>query len=311
MNEILNVKGQLEEIVSSLGVPIGRGGPYDDYLCAVSRGLIQFVCERTGRGIYRSLTADRIQIHPGSLMFREEPPYIVAGEIVHTSRMYARSVSPLRKDMLARISPLLYRAFVRGAPVRPAREKAREPGNLVTIGGETFPVRTLKGNRRVVVLDWEKLKPVLRAVPPQPPAAWKGLRGTVSWKKWEMLDGMKLGAILSMAAFIDPERGIWEKWPAGRTFPFSTKAAELCSQLDRLLTLCPARKGSRRLGFLALHTDGKGTYWFKSEKSLLTARLESLASLECMVDEPGEVLDAAQKETVARLYHDLSELLEA
>ena len=129
-------------------------------------------------------------------------------------------------------------------------------------------------------------------------------------KAQEMLDGMKLPAILSMAQFIDPEKGIWEKWPAGRTFHFSTKAPELCGQLDRLLTLCPAKKGSRRLGFLALHTDGKGTYWFKSEKSLLTARLESLASLECMVDEPGGILDAAQKETVARLYHDLSELLE-
>ena len=50
MNEIANIKGQLEEIVSSLGVPIGSGGPWDDYLCAISRGLIQFVCERTGRG---------------------------------------------------------------------------------------------------------------------------------------------------------------------------------------------------------------------------------------------------------------------
>src|SRR5208283_1269619 len=100
MNEIANIKGQLEEIVGSLGVPIGSGGPWDDYLCAISRGLIQFVCERTGKGIYRSLTADRIEIHPGSLMFRETPPYIVAGEIVRTSRMYARSVSPLRKQML-------------------------------------------------------------------------------------------------------------------------------------------------------------------------------------------------------------------
>ena len=64
MNEIINIEGQLQEIVSKMGVPIGSGGAWDDYLCAISRGLIQFVCERTGRGIYRSLTADKGEIHP-------------------------------------------------------------------------------------------------------------------------------------------------------------------------------------------------------------------------------------------------------
>ena len=123
MNEIANIRGQLEEIVSAMGVPIGSGGTWDDYLCAISRGLIQFVCERTGKGIYRSLTADRIQIHPGSLMFRETPPYIVAGEIVRTSRMYARSVSPLRRQLLARISPVLQGAFG-GAAVSRWRRRA-------------------------------------------------------------------------------------------------------------------------------------------------------------------------------------------
>ncbi len=156
MNEIANIRGQLEEIVSSLGVPIGSGGAWDDYLCAISRGLIQFVCERTGKGIYRSLTADRIQIHPGSLMFRETPPYIVAGEIVRTSRMYARSVSPLRKQLLSRISPVLQRAFGGGSPApreqrEAAREKARDFTNQIRIGPQAFPIRTIKGGRKMVV----------------------------------------------------------------------------------------------------------------------------------------------------------------
>ncbi len=243
-------------------------------------------------------------------MFRENPSYIVAGEVVHTTRMYARSVSPLRKDLLGRVSPMLHKAFVRGVPLRAAKEKPREPSNVVTIGGESFPVRTLKGNRKVVTLDLEKLKPALRAGPAPAQPSWKGLRGTITWKKWEILDGMKLPAILSMVPFIDPEQGIWESWPAGRTYLFASKAGELAGLLEDLLRLCPVKRGGRRLGFATLHTDGKGTYWFKSEKSLLTARLESLASLECMVDEPGDQLDAAQRETVARLYHELSELLE-
>jgi len=108
MAEIVNVKEQLEQIVSSMNIPVGSGGPIDDYLCSIAKGHIQFICFRTGK-TYQSLTAEKVDIHPGSGMYKETPRYIVAGEIVRTSRMYARSVSPLRKDMLHRISPELAR----------------------------------------------------------------------------------------------------------------------------------------------------------------------------------------------------------
>ncbi|MCE1206910.1 MAG: ATP-dependent RNA helicase, partial [Spirochaetia bacterium] len=78
MFEIVRIREQLEIIVSDMGVPILRGGSKFDYLCAVSRGLIQFVCARQERGLFRSLTAEKIQIHPGSAMYRENPEFIVA-----------------------------------------------------------------------------------------------------------------------------------------------------------------------------------------------------------------------------------------
>ena len=114
VHEIVNIQQQLSQIVSDMGVPISSGGSMEDYLCAVSTGLIQFVCARSGRGVYHSLTAEQIQIHPGSVMFRENPQYIVAGEIVKTSRTFARSVSPLKKEWLARISPLLAKGLAPG-----------------------------------------------------------------------------------------------------------------------------------------------------------------------------------------------------
>jgi HrpA-like RNA helicase len=310
MNEILNIKGQLEEIVSAIGVPIGSGGPWDDYLCAVSRGLIQFVCERTGKGIYRSLTADRIQIHPGSLMFRENPPYIVAGEIVRTSRMYARSVSPLKKQLLAHISPVLHSAFVRGVPVAPEKEKARDFTNQIKIGQQVFALRTIKGGRKLVTLEWEKLRPVLQEISPSNLPSFKNMRGTIIWSGYEIFSAMKLGTILSLAPYLHTDEGIWEDWPAGRTFSFAASGKELCADLHRLLCLCPLQKSSKRLGFLTLYTDWKGNYWFKSEKSLLTARTETLASLESLADEPG-LTDTADRETVSRLYHLVSEMLES
>jgi hypothetical protein len=96
----------------------------------------------------------------------------------------------------------------------------------------------------------------------------------------------------------------------GRTFPFATEANALADLLPRLLCLCPLKPGSNRLGFLALHNDNRGQYWFRVEKSLVTARLESLASLECLVDEPEGLLSAVERETISRLYRELSDILE-
>ena len=311
MNEIANIKGQLEEIVSALGVPIGSGGPWDDFLCAVSRGLIQFVCERTGKGIYRSLTADRIQIHPGSLMFRENPPYIVAGEVVRTSRMYARSVSPLKKSMLARISPLLQSAFAKGdAPAEDHRETPRDFTNQIRIGSQAFPVKTIKGGRKMVILDWQKLRPLLKEISPSSLPAYKNLRGSILWDGREILSGMKLGVVLALAPYIHTEEGVWEQWPQGQTFSFAANGRDICQHIPRLLSLCPLQKKARSIGFLTLYTDWKGNYWFKTEKSLLTARTESLASLERLADEPGDLLSPEDRETIARLYHLISDMLE-
>ncbi len=312
MNEIASIEGQLQEIVSKLGVPIGSGGPWDDYLCAVSRGLIQFVCERTGRGIYRSLTADKIQIHPGSLMFRENPPYIVAGEVVRTSRMYARSVSPLRKQLLSRISPLLTQAFVKRVPVAMEREaaKKRDFTTQMKLGQETFAIKVIKGGRKMVMLEWEKLRGVLQQLAPGSLPFFKNMYGTILWNGHEIFYGMKLSIILSLAPYLHTEEGIWEDWPRGKRFAFARDGRELCRHLPRLLCLCPLKGASRRLGFLTLYTDWKGNYWFKSEKSLLTARQETLGSLESIADEPEELLHPEDRETAAHLYHLISEMLE-
>jgi RNA helicase HrpA len=115
MAEIVNVVAQLEEIISNLKIPVLEGGNVNDYLCCIATGMIQFVCVRKGAAkgsggkgggrnvTYRSLTADQITIHPGSVMFRTDPMYIVAGEIVRTSRMYAMSVSPLSMEIIEKL----------------------------------------------------------------------------------------------------------------------------------------------------------------------------------------------------------------
>jgi ATP-dependent helicase HrpA len=243
-------------------------------------------------------------------MFRENPPYIVAGEIVRTSRMYARSVSPLRKQLLTRISPVLHGAFVRGVAAPVEKEKTRDFTNQIKVGDRAFPIRTIKGGRKLVTMEWESLRPVLQGISPANLPTFKNLRGTIVWQGREIFAGMKLGTVLSLAPFLHTEEGVWEEWPEGRTFSFASEGKELCAHLPRLLCLCPLQRKSRRLGFLTLYTDWKTSYWFKAEKSLLTARTETLASLENLADEPGDILSPEDRETASKLYHLISDMLE-
>ncbi|MBO8436027.1 MAG: ATP-dependent RNA helicase [Spirochaetes bacterium] len=105
MEEIVHIDQQLESIVSQMGIPIPDRHSIPEYFCCLASGLRQYVCMRIDRFSYRSLTADKILIHPGSAWFSIPPDYILAGEIVQTTKMYARTVSPLRKDWIEHVDP--------------------------------------------------------------------------------------------------------------------------------------------------------------------------------------------------------------
>ncbi|HNX73004.1 MAG TPA: ATP-dependent RNA helicase [Spirochaetales bacterium] len=262
--EIVRINEQLEVTVSEMGIPIGKGGSLYDYLCAISRGLIQFVCARQERGLYRSLTAEKIQIHPGSVMFRENPDFIVAGEIVRTTRMYAMSVSPLPRELLKRISPLVAQGLLGSGAGRRKEEKAvtvkpsgrtrvkvteiaNEPSerliskasmgekaqgqpidltNTIQIGGFTFTV-TGRGKKRRVLLDWESFKKARANLETESSTPYKSLTATVVYQNYELLAGEKLSTIIRIAKWLEPERDLSRDWPRGQNFEvFSVPAEE-------------------------------------------------------------------------------------
>jgi RNA helicase HrpA len=317
MGEIANVVLQLEEIVSDMRVPILSGGDSDDYLCCVARGMIQFVCVREGRETYRSLTADRISIHPGSVMFKTDPRYIVAGEIVRTTRMYAMSVSPLSKEILERLSPDLFTDFETERPQSP-RSKGEKLKNLrdfthnIKLGNELFEIVTVKGKKEAR-LPWERLKRVLADLPKE--TYHKGLKGTIIVEgNYTLLAGEKLDLILSLAPLLDLEGILERRWPRGA---FNSRAGleALLEELPGLLQ--PARwkqnEGRRvpsmALGFTGLFTDGQGNYWFKCSRGFHTSLNESLASLEALIDELGDEVDLEKKHVVNQTYRRLSDYL--
>jgi RNA helicase HrpA len=337
MLEIVRIKEQLELIVSGLGVPVVGGGSVDDYLCAVSRGLIQFVCARQERGLFRSLTAEKIQIHPGSVMYKENPQFIVAGEVVRTTRMYAMSVSPLRRDLLSRISPRLEalaarvpaqaqdrygseaRLPGRGAPVEiealsktasAGRRRERDFTNKIKIGSQIFDLFLDKKKHKCAKLEWQKLRLVRSEIDLESLSLYKGMKGLITEGRYRLMDGERLDLILRVAPWLDLDADIGRDWPRRRNFDVHEEQDELLAALDHVLQVSRAKDKTGELGFVALFTDREGTYWFRCSRGFNTAINESIASLECLADDLDEGTNPEDRERVGALYRKLSSFFE-
>jgi len=353
MAEILNVTYQLEEILGSMKIPVHQNTPVndtlmakketEDYLCCIGRGLIQFVCVHEGRihdasrdesrersfrgrgkpGSYSSLTADKIIIHPGSVMFRADPPFIVAGEIVRTSKMYAMSVSPLSRTILDRIRPGLFAEYDntgyddqsfsahgerkdRGGRFE-RHKKARDFTNNIKISSEVFEITTVKG-KKTVTLPWEKLERIKENLTGD--TIYRGLKGKIIVNdQFNLLEGEKLELILALAPILDIKNVFSRKWPRKINFNSMENLAELLNHLDDLARPVIWKKGSKDLGFLGLFTDGEGNYWLRASRGFHTSLNESLSSLESLIDELGDEVDIEQKHTVNQCYRRLSDYL--
>jgi RNA helicase HrpA len=323
MAEIRNVVFQLGEIVSALKIPLLSGGSPEDYLCAVARGLIQFVCVREGRDMYRSLTADRIIIHPGSVMFKMDPQYIVAGEIIKTTRMYAMSVSPLSKqaldkiqgDLLAnledRSDPLIHKEGSRDTKLK----RAQDFTNAIKLGDEVFEIKTLK-KKKFVILPWERLALVKDRLSvgsggnARYKGQWSNLRGMIILKDtYKLLEGERLEFILSLVPSLNLDGVLEKQWDRKTRFNAHEQLGELLEYLPQAVTPRLWKPGKKDLGFLCLLTDGAGTYWFTCSRGFHTSLNESLASVETLIDELGDTADREVKHIVNQTYRRLSDYL--
>ncbi len=335
MYEILNVKEQLEAIVSGLGVPVSGGGPTTHFLCAVGRGLIQFICVAAGPGRYRSPTAGNIFIHPGSGMYQQPARYIVAGEIMRTARAYARSVSPLTREQVRAISPDLLADLIavsgdrskgerraghgRGRK-RAAAAAADRADRLPRSGstgdaerqlhllGQVFAVTEPRSKRPLVTLPWQDAAPIARRAGHRSLEAYRSWRGRITLDDAEIMAGARLEALFEVLAKIDPAHRIDAGWPRD-TMRVAQDSARLLGCLEHVLAMSTRREGARKLGFIALQTDANGAFWLSLRRNLQNAVADSLASLEALADAPRRALDDAQQATVSAVYRRVANLL--
>ena len=334
MAEIENINVQLKDIVSKMNIPIMGGGNKGDYLCCIASGMIQFVCIRTGKNTYRSLTADKICIHPGSVLFRQDPLFIVAGEIVRTSRMYAMSVSPLTKSLLHQISPTLLNLLENTKSPKDKKTNEKEKtskkekeskqklqkdetisgikvySDSITLGNQTFDIKKVKGKKQVQLSFDRFIYATTNDLNSKQMKQISDLKGKIIYSNnYELLTGEKLELIIKLAKSLNL-RPINEKdWNRKLNINIYEKDTTelLVSSLENVLKVAIAKKKSREYGFICLFTDDNGNYWYKVSRGFITALNESLSSLETLAEKT-EVFTDEQLEKINNLYRLLTSL---
>jgi ATP-dependent helicase HrpA len=85
--------------------PGGRGG--DRIHRALLTGLISNVACREGDAgsfLYRGIRGNSVSIFPGSALFKKAPRWIMAAEIVQTTKLYARTVAKIELDWIEELA---------------------------------------------------------------------------------------------------------------------------------------------------------------------------------------------------------------
>ena len=268
MEEIVHVTGQLCDITREAGIPVI---PYDgtfgeDFahkiLTCLCPGLVQYICIRKKSSVYKTLTADEIFIHPGSAWFRNPPNFILAGEIVLTTKLYARTVSPLKPSWIDEVIPNLKTRLEKlcvsnkrdNKETKDSKQKKQVKAKTINIYGFELPFYN-----DVAVINYDILNPLSRAYR-------KASRHPKSFNTAILFNGLylgwgdKLSENLGLAGRVRFDISNCHMTLPDKIY-YTSDLEELEKNLNLLMGLSPLRKYKDRWGFIELVSSGGGIFF--------------------------------------------------
>ncbi len=269
MEEIIHVKEQLEEIVSKEGVPVSTGGSVKAYFLALASGLRQYVCKKADRWSYRSMAADQILIHPGSTYFKKLPQYILAGEIVKTTKMYARTCSPLKPEWLKELDPKILESLSeKEQKDKKKKDDSEQQKDLSSL--EVYKARSQGKDCYIVpVKDLNKIEAY---------GSTKILLSIGPYISEQPIKARDKDAAYSILAKI---RKPISKKPDIKADPYKREYEELNIMLDYLFT--PISSDKKHFRYLYMK-ESKGRYTLQPTPSFMGALKESMYSLSYLIE---------------------------
>lgn len=303
MKEIVNISHQLQEIISEQGIPLSSNKNPESILKAVCAGLIQFVCVKNGKYTYQSITADKIQIHPGSVLFKDNPEFMVAGEIVKTSKLFARSVSVLEKRWINQIKPNLLDILHKRGTKKDKAESRKDTTWQLSVGPVSFKLVPFKGKKKLAVVDWSNLKTSINSIQQKHLYSVGSLRAVLFFKGKELIKNHKLTRILMLLKNYDLDNHYIQNLNKKNFYLFKNikNFPDIIADIFKI-----TQHNKRSFGFTALETDRKGTYWFKVYDNFLNALEISIANISWLIDETPKEFEKILAEKAGRIYRKLS-----
>jgi ATP-dependent helicase HrpA len=162
MREWMDIHRQLTLVMEDNGYRPGRRkaeasldkkGAFSSRYAVIHRsilsGFLSHIARLEEKGVYEATRNRRVRIHPGSALHKTGAPWIMAAEIVRTSRLYARSVAGIDPEWLVDLgSDLASRNWVdphwsRKAGAVMATEQMRLYGFLIS-GDRIIPYASVR-----------------------------------------------------------------------------------------------------------------------------------------------------------------------
>ncbi len=110
---------------------------------AILSGLIINACLKNDDNSYRATRGRTVFIHPGSVLFKARPEWIMCHEVVETSRAFARTVAAIKPSWIERLAPHLCKSTYHSPAFDP------QTGFVSAYENVTFFGLPLVENRRV------------------------------------------------------------------------------------------------------------------------------------------------------------------
>ncbi|MCB9843165.1 MAG: ATP-dependent RNA helicase HrpA [Phycisphaeraceae bacterium] len=153
MREWHDIHSQLKSMMTEHGGHLNtEPASYDAVHRALLAGLLSGVARLDERGEYEGTHATRFFIHPGSGQFSARPKWIVTGERVRTTKLYARMVARIDASWIDSVGAHL----VRKSHSEPSWDEER--GGAFVLESRSILSLTYSENRRVALSSIDRSK---------------------------------------------------------------------------------------------------------------------------------------------------------
>ncbi|UGQ16472.1 ATP-dependent RNA helicase [Borrelia sp. RT5S] len=318
LEEIINVQKQLENIVSGFNIPIIRK-PEDDtsegYLKSIMRGMKDYICFKTSRNKYKTIKAQNVVIHPGSLINVDSVKYFVAGEIIETTKRYARSIGVLKKEWINDIE------FEENKRKRHSKENKGLKNahkstskltkeitllleNEITIGEKKFKVWNENDIQRMTLTLKEARELVFKGLTNTEEQATKKINIRLIHKELIIFKSKRLMEIINIVANMGPDWTLVEKYESTNVNINEVLLVKNILECTMNFVQHPNKKS---VLFLSLRSDHSDNFWLKPQKSFVIAIEESMDSIKSLVDNQSHINKLSKiKKTINKVYKKLS-----